>query len=773
MIGQPIPRVEDVRHLHAKARFVADVVVPDCVEVAFLRSPVAHGLLRGVALPPELDPDAYWDAERIAPLASPIVGKLLRGEFNAAPMPLLADERVRYVGEAIAAITAPTRAQAEDMVESCAPRIEALAPVTDMLAELANPSTPMHPGLKNNEIMRSKRTLGDPQAFTGASITRRFSMSRVLASPMEGRGCVAWMDPATGELVVTVSHQRPHLLRTFLAEQLTGIAEADIRVVVPDVGGGFGSKSNLYPEEIVVAAMALKTGRPHRWIEDRYEHFVASNHSREHQHEIQAWYDEAGRIHAVRARIVVDGGAYSAKTSTGAIEANMAANVLLGPYDIRNYDWEAVSVYTNKSPLGPYRGVGRPAGCFAMERMIDEVAHALSMPPEDVRRRNLIAADKFPYTTATGLQYDSGDYPASLSAAEAHAAAWSKPPRDERYAYGTGYALYVEQTAHGAVEWHRRGSVAVYGHEAARATLTPKGELILEVGTLSHGQGHHTSLAQIAAQVTGIPIDRIRLRQGDTARTPYGLGTVASRSIVMAGGAVTRASQLLLQKALKIAAAVLQCDEQALSREGDTFASPQGGRISYAEISRLSVVELHRLPKDIPAGMSVEGIYRPEVETGTFSYGTHVAHVRVDVQTGIVQLLNYAVIEDCGTIVNPLILDGQVRGGVAQGIGQALLEAMTYSAEGQPTTVTFGDYTVPSAMEVPPIDVVHQCTPSPFSEFGIKGVGEGGCIAPPAAIANAVRKALLANRVAVDCTPITPDYLLAQLLQDRGEGVLP
>jgi carbon-monoxide dehydrogenase large subunit len=645
------------------------------------------------------------------------------------------------------------------------PDIEALAPVVDALREVASPSAPIHQGLDSNIVMRSARTIGDEAAFAGRSITKRFSMARVLASPLEGRGCVAWMDASTGELVVHASHQRPHLLRTFLAEHLVGIAEADIRVVVPDVGGGFGAKSNLYPEELVVAAMTLSTGRPHRWIEDRYEHFVASNHSRQHEHEISVWFDDSGRIQAVKARIVVDSGAYSAKTSTAAIEANMAANVMLGPYDIRNYSYEAISVFTNKSPLGPYRGVGRPAACFSMERMVDEISHALSLDPLEVRRRNVIAPDLFPYTTATGLYYDSGDYPSSLAAAEQHVHTWPTRADDARHVHAIGFAFYVEQAAHGSVEWHRRGSTYVYGHEAARATLTPGGQLILDVGTLSHGQGHQTSLAQIASHVTGLPVSAIRVRQGDTGRTPYGMGSVASRSIVMAGGAVTRASRLLLEKARSIAASVLDCAPGDLHQDGAVFSAPSGVSIGYAEIGRLAVVELHRLPHEIPPGMSVEGIYRPEVETGTFSYGTHIARVRVDLETGLVKVTDYAVVEDCGTLVNPLIVDGQVRGGVAQGIGQALLEELRYTEDGQPTSVTFGDYAMPGTMEVPRIDVIHQCTPSPFSEFGIKGVGEGGCIGPPAAIANAVRRALANRGVSVDRTPITPDYLLAQLLE--------
>lgn len=771
MIGQPLARVEDARHLRGLSRYIADLPVPPgCLEVAFLRSPVAHGQLRGVAVPDHVHPDTVWTASRIASLTVPIEARLFRKEFQNAPMPLLASDRVRYVGEPIAAVTAASRAEAEDLIESLAADIEPLPAVVDILAELARPTTPMHDGLSTNVVMRSGRTIGDEAAFAGRRIDKRFSMARILASPLEGRGCVAWIDASTGELVVHVSHQRPHLLRTFLSEHLVGIAEADIRVVVPDVGGGFGAKSNLYPEEIVVAAMTLATGRPHRWIEDRYEHFVAANHSRQHEHEISAWFDDSGRIHALQARIVVDSGAYSAKTSTGAIEANMAASVLPGPYDIRNYRYEAIGVFTNKSPVGPFRGVGRPAACFSIERIVDEVAHVLGLPPLEVRRRNVLTPERFPYTTATGLFYDSGNYPASLDAAEAHVRTWPVRADDARHVHAIGFAMYVEQAAHGAVEWHRRGSPYVYGHEAARATLTPGGELILDVGTLSHGQGHQTSLAQIASHVTGLPIAVIRIRQGDTGRTPYGMGSVASRSIVMAGGAVTRASRLLLDKARRIAAAALQCTVDEIRQEGVVFHAPDGASIDYAAIGRLAVVELHRLPHDIPPGMSVEGIYRPAVETGTFSYGTHIARVRVDLDTGLVQVTDYAVVEDCGTLVNPLIVDGQVRGGVAQGIGQALLEELRYTDDGQPTSVTFGDYSLPSTLEVPRIDIIHQCTPSPFSEFGIKGVGEGGCIGPPAAIANAVRMALRGHGVTVDRTPISPDALLGQLLEARASA---
>ncbi|MGE4239216.1 xanthine dehydrogenase family protein molybdopterin-binding subunit [Ramlibacter sp.] len=768
VIGQPLERVEDERHLRGRACFVADIPAVRCHEVAFVRSPVPHGRLTGLTLPPQLDASRVWDAKRIANLVRPIEARLLRKEFNGAPLPPLAVDRVRFAGEAIAAVAAPTRAEAEDAAEEIFADIEPLPAVMNAWNEVENPGPVLHDNLQSNIVMRFGRTIGDEAAFAGRSLTRRFSMARVLASPLEGRGCLCRIDPASGELVVHISHQRPHLLRSFLAEHLVGIAESDIRVVVPDVGGGFGAKSNFYPEELVVAAMTLATGEAHRWTEDRYEHFVAANHSREHDHEITAWFGDDGRIHALHAKVVVDSGAYSSRTSTGAIEANMATNVMLGPYDIRNYRFEAISVYTNKTPVGPFRGVGRPAGCFAMERIVDEIAHELGMAPMDVRAANLIAPEQFPYTTATGLYYDSGNYAQALRAAQDHVRTeWKPRPSagDARFVRGIGYATYVEQAAHGSVEWHRRGSTLVYGHEAARATMAPDGTLTFDVGTLNHGQGHFTTYAQIASELTGVPVASVRVRQGDTGRSPYGMGTVASRSIVMGGGAVAAASRMLVAKAREIAASILECPAADLVQQGPALAAPDGRTLSLQEIARLSLVELHRLPKHVPPGMSVEGLYRPEVETGTFSYGVHAAEVEVDTDTGVVRVLRYLVVEDCGTVVNPLVLDGQIRGGVAQGIGQALYEELRYTEDGQPVSVTFGDYALPSAVEIPRIDIVHQCTPSPFSEFGMKGMGEGGCVAPPAAIANAVRIALKDRGIHVNATPIRPDDLLAKLME--------
>ncbi|HYG41350.1 MAG TPA: molybdopterin cofactor-binding domain-containing protein, partial [Bordetella sp.] len=627
---------------------------------------------------------------------------------------------------------------------------------------------------QSNLIMCSQRSVGEfdriarqAESLGLRQTTRNFKMARVLACPLEGRGVLALRDKASGAIHLHLSTQRPHLIRSFVAEQLPDLRESDLRVIVPDVGGGFGSKSNLYPEEVLLTALAMELDRPVRWIEDRYEHFVASNHSRQHDQRITAYFDRGGRIHAIDASFIVDGGAYCAKTSTGAIEANMAANVMLGPYDIRHYRYEAISIYTNKSPMGPYRGVGRPGGCFAMERMIDEVAHELGMDAMEVRRRNLISGSAMPYVTATGLHYDSGDYLAAVNAAEQRVhERWTRKARPGRKA-GIGYAMLVEQAGHGSVEWFRRGSPTVYGHEAARATLNGDGTLEIDVGTLAHGQGHATSYAQIAAEVTTLPLEAIRIRQGDTAATPYGMGTVASRSIVMGGGAVTQACRMIVDKARRIAAADMGDAPEALRLVDGVLHGAQD-KLSLAEIALITSVQIHRLPKEIEPGMSVQAFYRPGVETGTFSYAVHAARIEVDTDTGFVEVTDYLVVEDCGTVINPLIVDGQIIGGVAQGIGQALYEAMRYNTDGQPETVTFGDYALPSALEVPSIDIVHLHTPSPFSAFGVKGMGEGGSVPPPAAIANAVRQALLDQDIAVDCTPISPDYLLEQMLARRG-----
>jgi len=610
-VGRPVTRLEDRRHLAGRGTFVADVRLPGLRDVAFLRSQVAHGDLRGVSIADGVDASAIWTAERLAPLVRPMRAILKRPNYRVADFPILASDRVRYVGELIAAVVADSRAVAEDVAEQLLADVELRPAVVDPLASLAADSPRLHDSWPDNVYMRNARTIGDFDAAVAQAdvvVTRDLTMARIAALPLETRGCVASYDRGVRALTVYLSTQRPHLIRTMLAEQLTEIEESRIRVIAPDVGGGFGGKSNLYPEEIALAALALQLPHPVRWIEDRWEHLVSATQSRQNVQRLTTYATHDGDLLAVDARIIADSGAYAMRTSTAAIEANMAAAVLPGPYRLRNYRFEAISVATNKAPIGPFRGVGRPAAVFAMERMMDETAAALGMEPHEFRLRNMIDAAEHPYMTVTGLSYDSGDYKSLLrkvvSAIDVTAvrATQAKQAVDARIAIGVGFGCYTEQTAHGAEEWNRRGSPFEYGFESARIQIDPSGGILVSVGIQSHGQGLETTLAQVAADAFGVNYERVIVRHGDSELCPYGLGTVASRSMVMAGGAVHGAAQKLADKLRRIAGAVLKAspDEVVLSAGN---ASAGGQEISLEDLARIAYLELARLPKDIEPGL--------------------------------------------------------------------------------------------------------------------------------------------------------------------------
>lgn len=778
MVGKSLDRVEDARLLAGKGRYIADIRLPGMREVAFVRSAIAHGAITRIVPPNGLAPDEFWTARAIAGHALPMTAILERDSFRRAPYPIFADGRVRFVGEMIAAVVADTRARAEDAAERCAVETEMLPALVDAEAALDPSAVRLHEAWPDNCYMQIERTVGEVEAAIRAadvSVTRHYRMGRVQPSPLEPRGCIAWFDRRADQLIVHLSTQRPHLIRSLLAAQLVGLDERRIRVIVPDVGGAFGGKTNLYPEEVALAAIALQVPYPVRWIEDRYEHLVAACHAREHVQSVALHADRSGRILALDARILVDGGAYSMITSTSAIEANMAVSVLPGPYRIGAYRFSAASVCTNKTPMGPYRGVGRPGACFAMERTIDELADALGMEAHELRQINLLRPDEFPYQTATGLHYDSGNYSGMIDSAVAsidHAGIrqeQASSPEQARRRIGVGYAAYVEQTAHGAKEFIARGSPVLYGFESARVVLDPSGSLTIFAGVLPQGQGLETTLAQIASEVTTLPIERISIRFGDTESCPYGMGSVASRSMVMAGGATYHACQKLMDRIRAIAAALLKCDDADLVVR-DGVASGPGASVPFERIAHIAWQHVHLLPPGIEPGLEFLHNYRPEVETGTFSSGLHATKVAVDIETGKVELLDYVVVEDCGRVINPKIVDGQVFGGVAQGIGQALFESLDYDEGGQPRRVTLADYVLPGFAEVPDIRMEHMETLSPFTVYGMKGTGEGGAIAPPAAIANAVTDALRPLGVSVACTPISPASLWSAIEEARASG---
>ncbi|HZT51565.1 MAG TPA: molybdopterin cofactor-binding domain-containing protein, partial [Stellaceae bacterium] len=569
------------------------------------------------------------------------------------------------------------------------------------------------------------------------------------------------------------STQVPHTIRLGLAEML-GIEERRIRVIAPDVGGGFGTKARLSAEEVVVAALALALDHPVRWIEDRSEHLLTAIHTRDHLYRMTGYADRDGRILGIDCELVVDAGAYALWPNGPFLETGMAARNLPGPYDIRSWRVRTYTVATNKPAIGPYRGVGRPGACFAIERTIDEVARALGRDPLEVRIANMVRPEQMPYTTVANMVFDNGDYPraarlcADLIDVAAVRARQRRGEPDGRLV-GVGFAAYAEQTGHGCGEWVQRGSPFIPGYESCTARMNADGSLILQVGIQSHGQGLETTLAQLAHEVLGIDPARVSVRHGDTGISPFGMGTMASRSMVFAGGAVTRASRLLREKIERIGAHLLQADPGAVRCEGGMVVGPSGS-VAIAEVARIAHLRMEALPDGVDPLLDVTATYEPALDTGVFSYATQAAVVAVDPRTGQIELLDFAVAEDCGTVVNPMVVDGQIRGGIVQGIGTALYEELEYDARGQPRTATLADYHLPGAAELPAIKIAHLVTPSPYTEFGVKGMGEGGAIAPPAAIANAVRDALAAIGAELNETPMTPKRVRAAIRAARRGG---
>ena len=760
-VGARQPRNEDRRHLHGQGHFVADVVLPGMLEVAFVRSQVAHGRLLGVEGPAH---GRLFVADDLRSRARPIVADAAHPGFRSSEYPILATDKVRFVGEPVAAVLGADRADAEDRAAEVFADIDPLPAVVDMDDALLPGSALVHEHWPDNRFLEATGGAGDLDAAAAEAdltITRSFRMGRQAGVPLETRGCVAHYDGRLDQLVLYSSTQFPHVIRSVLAQQLD-IDESRLRVVAPDVGGGFGIKNNLYPEEVALCALALIVGRPVRWIEDRWEHLVGSAQAREHRYTMTAHARSDGQLLGVDARITVDSGAYSVWPWTAAMEAGMAAGIIPGPYTLRSYRYVATTVATNKPPLGPYRGVARPGACFAIERTLDEVALALGLEARDVRTRNMVGADQFPYTSVTGKVYDSGDYAATVDAAARlvdHDAVRTRQravaAAGGRTRIGIGYASYTEQTAHGQAEWVSRGLPVTFGFESATAIIDPSGAVTIRAGIQSHGQGLETTLAQMASEVLGVDPAKVHVVHGDTDTAPYGMGTFASRSMVMAGGATYRACQQLATKVTAIAAHLLGCDAGELELADGKLQGP-AGTVTLAEVADAAYLHMERLPREIDPCLEVTDRYRPSVETGTFASSTHAVVVEVDLDTGEVALRDYAVAEDCGRVVNPMIVDGQIHGGVAQGIGTALLEESTFDEEGQPRATTFMDYLLPGATEIPEIKIAHLETLSPFTVLGMKGMGEGGAIAPPAAIANAVTDALHDLGVSITETPMTP-----------------
>lgn len=770
-VGRSVPRKEDDRYLRGKGRFVGDIRLAGMRDLAFVRSPLAHARIAGIAKPPGFEHAVFTAADLIG--VAPIVANSGLPGFKPSSQPALATDKVRHVGEAIAVCVADSRAQAEDIAGRVEVDFDELPAVSDMLDARAAGAPLVHEGWGCNVILESRvdADLSAIRASAAITVRRKLRTARQSMSPMEGRGVLAVWDTRLELLELHSSTQMPHIIRTGLAGCL-GLAEDQIRVIAPDVGGGFGYKGILLPEEIVACYLARLLGHPVRWIEDRREQLAGNANCREHHYDITGFADATGRLLAIDCAATVDAGAYSIYPFSACLEAAQIASILPGPYVMEAYRCITWSSATNKPGIVPYRGVARAGVCYAIETIMDDIAHAAGLEPHEVRLRNLVPPEAMPYDNITNKHFDSGDYPQCLRravdaidipAVRARQRAEAGPIR-----IGVGVSIFCEQAAHGTSVYHGWGIPMVPGYEQAIARLTPDGGLEIRVGIQSHGQGLETTLAQVAHEVLGIDIARIRVVHGDTGMTPYSTGTWGSRCMVMAGGAVAAACQELALRIRRIGAHLLQVPPDQ-ARVGGGVVIAGLASVLIADVARTWYLRPQELPPDVASGgLEVTTGYRARRDTGTFSYAAHAVVVEVDTEMGDVRILDYAICEDGGVLVNPMIVDGQVIGGVAQGIGTALYEESPFDAHGQPLATTLADYMLPGATEMPVLRIDHMETRSPYTEFGQKGIGEGGAIGPPAAIANAVNDALRSLGARVDRLPITPHRVLEAIFAARA-----
>uniref|UniRef100_UPI003B3A7958 xanthine dehydrogenase family protein molybdopterin-binding subunit n=1 Tax=Rhodopseudomonas sp. TaxID=1078 RepID=UPI003B3A7958 len=548
-----------------------------------------------------------------------------------------------------------------------------------------------------------------------------------------------------------------------------------IRVISPDVGGGFGQKGILLPEEVCLSWLTMRLGHPVRWIEDRRENLTASANCREHHYKITVYADRDGKLRGIDCEATVDSGAYSSYPFSACLEAAQVASILPGPYVMPAYRCRTYSVATNKCPILPYRGVARTGVCFALELMLDLVAAEAGLEPGEVRLRNLVQPEQMPFDNITNKHFDSGDYPQAMRRALEAIDVETLRERQrcgepDGRRIGLGVSIYCEQAAHGTSVYSGWGIPMVPGHEQATARLTPDGGLELRVGVHSHGQSMETTLAQVAHEMLGVDVAKVRIILGDTAMTPYSTGTWGSRCAVMAGGAVATACGDLGDRIKRIGAKLLQQEVADVALRDGEVHGPNGS-VTLREIAHTWYRRPQDLPKDVdPGGLDVTSGYKPQRDSGTFSYAAHAAVVAVDPDLGNVEILDYVIVEDGGVLINPLVVDGQIFGGLAQGIGTALYEEMPFDASGQPLATTFADYLLPGPTEVPAPRLDHMETPAPYTRFGVKGIGEGGAIAPPAAIANAVNDALRPLGTELMRSPITPHRVVEAVIAASGTG---
>jgi len=775
-IGAPLGRKEDAELLTGQARFVDDLTLPGMVWMAVVRSPYAHARIRSVDVSRALAATGVVavfsgaDLAEDVPAGLPCVWPVTEDIALPTHWPLARD-KARFAGDGVAVVIAETRALAKDAAELVDVDYEPLEAVTDVEAALAQGAPLVHEEFGTNRCYAWALAAGEvDKAFADAAVTvsGRYRQNRLVPNAIEPRGVLVQPVPAQGEYTLWSATQIPHILRVLLAMTL-GIPEAKLRVIAPDVGGGFGSKLNVYAEEQLALALARKLGRPIKWIEERSEAYVATIHGRDVIQELELAATAEGKITAVRARLKAAMGSYLQLVTPGI--PLLGAWLYGGAYDVQAYDFSCTGVFTNTTPVDAYRGAGRPESTYAIERTIDKLARRLGKDPVEVRRLNFL--DEFPATMASGLTIDAADFHATLDRAletlDYDALRREQAERRERgdvRQLGVGFSTYVEMC--GLAPSRILGSLryAGGGWDTATIRCLPTGTVQVLTGTSPHGQSHATTWAQIAADRLGVPYENVEVLHGDTAVVPLGMDTYGSRSLAVGGVALWHAAEKVLSKARTIVSHQLEVAEEDVAFVDGRFqvkGSPD--RAMTVPEAAFAAWTAHNLPDGMEPGLEASYVYDPP----NFSWptGAHAAVVEVDTETGDTRLVRYVAVDDVGTVINPQVVDGQVAGGVAQGVGQALYEEAVYDEQGTLLTGSMTTYLVPSAAELPSFEIERTETPSPTNPLGVKGVGETGTIAAPAAVMNAVVDALAPLDVEDLDMPATPERVWRAIEEGR------
>jgi carbon-monoxide dehydrogenase large subunit len=778
LFGSGIKRREDPRLITGTATYTDDVKLPGLTYAMFARSPYAHARLKGVNI----------EAARAAPgVVAVFTGKDIKDklvpvpcawnvpgcDLKVPPHPLLAHDRVRYVGDAIAMVVAETRAQARDAVDLIDADYEPLGATADPEKAAEKGAAQLHAEVPGNIAFTWTVAGGDAEAAFKAAdvqVSERIVQQRLLPTAMEPRAAVASFNRGSGQLTLWCTSQNPHIHR-FLCSVMLGLPEHRVRVIAPEVGGGFGSKIPAYADEALCCFAAIQLGRPVKWTEDRSENYKVTIHGRDHVEYVEMCGTTDGRITGLRTRVYAGLGAYASTAAPG-IPTILHGLVYSGAYTIPNIHGVIHGVYTNGTPVDAYRGAGRPEAAYLIERLVDIYARKIGMDPVEVRRKNFIPKDKFPYTVATGLTYDSGNYEAALDKAlgildyKAFRGEQARARKDGRY-LGVGVVSYIEICGLGPSQV--AGAVGFGGglYDSAIVRVYPTGMVRVYIGASPHGQGEETTFAQIVADEFGYPVESVEIIHGDTDNTPQGWGTYGSRSTAVCGSAVKNAALKVKEKAKKLAAHLLEANEADLEWKDGKFqvrGSPDKAK-AFAELALMANVAWN-MPPGMEPGLEASAFFDPS--NFVYPFGTHICTVDVEIETGIVRILRYIAVDDCGPPINPMIVDGQIHGGVVQGLGEALQEIAVYDDEAQLLTGTMMDYAVPRASQMPELELAHTITPSPVNPLGIKGCGEAGTIASAACVVNAVADALAPFGITHIDKPLTPARVWAAIQKAKG-----